>query len=82
MSQGYVEDFTDHDTTLFYLYPGASPTCIGMFDSGAVWRVLVASAPDVLTLFVAFDRFVHKGPLHAHSGYCSLAFLHAIRGKV
>lgn len=43
---------------------------------------LVASAPDVLALFVAFDRFIRKGPLHAHSGHCSLAFLHAIRGKV
>lgn len=55
MSQGCAEDLTDPDAVLFYLYPGASPTCIGMFDSGAVWRGLVASAPDVFALFVEFD---------------------------
>jgi hypothetical protein len=55
MSQGCAEDLTVPNVALSYLHPSASPACIGMFDSGAVWRGLVASAPDVLALFVEFD---------------------------
>lgn len=55
MPQGCVADSTDPDAALSYLHLGASLTCIGMFDPDAVWRVLVASPPDVLVLFVAFD---------------------------
>ncbi len=55
MPQGCAIDLTDPDAALPYLHLGASFTCIGMFTPKAVWRVLVASPPDVLVLFVAFD---------------------------
>lgn len=60
MSQGCVEDFTDHDAALFYLYPGASPMCIGMFDSGLYGEGLLPARrmylPFLLSLIDLFAK--------------------------